>query len=98
MLFVLYCRDADGAAATRQANRADHLAWAAEQPCIRMAGPMFAEDGETMIGSLFVVEFEDREAVEQWRSADPYVRAVLFDRVAVHPFRWALGTGPAGTA
>jgi uncharacterized protein YciI len=56
-----------------------------------MAGPLLADDGETMIGSLFVIEAEDAAAVERFRAADPYVRAGLFDRVEVHPFRWLLG-------
>lgn len=92
MLYALYCRDADDSAEVRRANREAHLAYARESDCIRMAGPMLADDGETMIGSLFVIEVEDLEAVERFRAADPYVKAGLFDRVEVHPFRWLIGS------
>ncbi|MEE4298233.1 MAG: YciI family protein [Pseudomonadales bacterium] len=92
MLYALYCRDAAASAEVRRANREAHLAYARESDCIRMAGPLLADDGETMIGSLFVIEAEDLEAVERFRAADPYVKAGLFDRVEVHPFRWLLGS------
>ena len=97
MLYALYCRDAEGAMALRLANREAHLAYAATTEMIRMAGPLFADDGETMIGSLIVVEAKDRAAVEAFRVNDPYVQAGLFDRVEIHPFRWSLGSVmPAG--
>ena len=94
MLYALYCRDAEGAAGVRAANREAHLAYARGSACIRMAGPLLADDGETMIGSLFVIEAPDRAAVDRFSAADPYVRAGLFERVEVHPFRWLLGDGP----
>lgn len=92
MLYALYCRDAEGSVEVRRANREAHLAYARENDCIRMAGPMLADDGETMIGSLFVIEVEDLDAVERFRAADPYVKAGLFDRVEIHPFRWLIGS------
>jgi uncharacterized protein YciI len=92
MLYALYCRDADGATELRLANREAHLAYARESEVIRMAGPLLGDDGETMIGSLFVIEVDDLDAVERFRAADPYVQAGLFDRVEIHPFRWAIGS------
>ena len=96
MLYALYCRDADGAGDVRRANREAHLAYARDSDVIRMAGPLLADDGETMIGSLFVIEVDDLDAVERFRAADPYVQAGLFDRVEVHPFRWLLGSTSPG--
>ena len=94
MLYALYCRDAPDSGDLRRANREAHLAYARSTDCIRMAGPLLADDGETMIGSLFVIEAEDMDAVARFRAADPYVEAGLFDRVEVHPFRWLLGSAP----
>ena len=59
-----------------------------------MAGPMFAEDGETFAGSVFVLEMESLEAVRSWAAQDPYAKAGLFERVEIRPFRWAIGDGP----
>lgn len=95
MLYVLYCRDRDDAIGVRQANRPAHLEYARDNDMIRMAGPLLADDGETMIGSLFVVEADDLEAVRRFSADDPYTRAGLFARVEIHPFRWLLGPGPA---
>jgi uncharacterized protein YciI len=98
MLYVLYCRDRADAAAVRAENRPAHLAWAKTTTLIRMAGPLLADDGETMIGSLFVVEAEDLASVRRFNAEDPYTRAGLFERVEIHPFRWLLGDGPSATA
>lgn len=94
MLYVLYCRDRDDAGGIRQANRPAHLEYARDSSMIRMAGPLLAADGETMIGSLFVVEADDLAAVRRFNAEDPYTRAGLFGQVEIHPFRWLLGAGP----
>ena len=41
---------------------ADHIAF---------AGPLFADDGETMQGSLLVIDFPDRAAAEAWLRLAP---------------------------
>ena len=98
MLFALYCRDRADGLETRLANRDAHIAWALESGIIRMAGPLLDDDGETMIGSLLVIEAEDPEAARRFAEADPYARAGLFERVEIHPFRWLLGEGPGANA
>ena len=94
MLYVLYCRDRDDAVGVRQANRPAHLQYAGASGAIRMAGPMLADDGETMTGSLFVIEAEDLDAARRFNAEDPYTQAGLFERVEIHPFRWLIGEGP----
>lgn len=91
MLYVMYCRDREGAGEVRRENRPAHLEYARGTDLIRMAGPMLADDGETMIGSLFVVEADDLETVRRFAAADPYAKAGLFESVQIHPFRWLLG-------
>ena len=95
MLYALYCRDCENATDLRAANREAHLAYARSVDCIRAAGPLLSDDGEVMIGSLFIIEAEDMAAVDRFREADPYVQAGLFTRVDVHPFRWTVGSVPA---
>lgn len=95
MLYVLYCRDRDDAAELRQANRPAHLDYVGGQETVqvRVAGPMLADDGETMIGSLFLIEADDAATVRRFNAEDPYTRAGLFAAVDVHPFRWLAGNG-----
>jgi uncharacterized protein YciI len=54
-----------------------------------VAGPLLGEDGTSMIGSLLVVEFPDRAAVDRFVAADPYSKAGLFQSVSIRPFRKA---------
>ncbi|MEL7482610.1 MAG: YciI family protein, partial [Pseudomonadota bacterium] len=62
--FILYARDKAGALDVRLENRAAHLDWArAHVDHILMAGPIFADDGETFAGSVFVVEMASLEDV-----------------------------------
>ena len=95
MLFVLYCRDKEGARELRLANRPAHLEFAGARPCIRMAGPMLSDDGEAMLGSLLVIDVADLAEARAFNAEDPYTKAGLWQSVAIHPFRWLL---PAGSA
>lgn len=92
MLFVLYCRDKPDSRELRLATRASHLDYAKAADCIRMAGPMLGDDGESMIGSLFVIDVSDLAAAKAFNTDDPYTRAGLWGSVAIHPFRWLLPT------
>ena len=95
-LFILNARDKANALDLRMANRPDHLEWAKEAADkIRMAGPVFAEDGETFAGSVFVIEMESLDAVKAWAAEDPYAKAGLFETVEIKHFAWLLGNGPA---
>lgn len=95
-LFIIHAVDKDEALSIRLAHRAAHLAWAGELgERIKMAGPMFADDGETFKGSVFVVEFEALADAKAWASTDPYAIAGVFERVDIHSMRWAAGAGPA---
>ncbi|MEM7639829.1 MAG: YciI family protein [Pseudomonadota bacterium] len=94
-LFLINSRDKAGAEERRLANRQAHLEWAGEyRHKIAMAGPVLSDDGETMIGSTFVIEFEILEEAQNWASNDPYAKAGVFDRTEVIPFIWLIGDGP----
>ena len=93
--FIIYCLDKPDSLALRMANRPAHLDWArGHSASILMAGPLFAEDGETFAGSVFIIEADDLASVREWQASDPYVIAGLFDRVDIRPCRWVLGSGP----
>jgi len=45
---------------------------------IVISGPLFSDDGEKMIGSLFLVEAPDRDEVEAFNRADPFTEAGIW--------------------
>ena len=94
-LFLFNARDKANSTELRLANRQAHLEWASEYSHrIAMAGPVLSDDGEAMIGSTFVIEFDTRADVEAWAAEDPYAKAGLFDRTEIIPFLWLVGDGP----
>lgn len=91
MQFMIHCLDKPGHGEVRQANRAAHLAhldkFAAN---LIAAGPLLSDDGQSMIGSLLLMEFADRAAAELFRVEDPYGKAGLFGSVTITPWRKVL--------
>lgn len=94
-LFCLHCLDKkDGGVALRAATRSAHLEWVAGNGrAVRMAGPLLADDGETMIGSIFLLQADSLDAAKAFSAADPYSRAGLFAEVRINETRWAIGEG-----
>lgn len=94
-LFLVNARDKTGNTELRLANRQAHLQWASEfSHKIAMAGPVLSEDGESMIGSTFVIEFDDLAEAQAWAAQDPYAKAGLFAHTEIIPFLWLIGDGP----
>ena len=48
------------------------------------AGTLVAPDGETPVGSLFILEAENRAAVDGFTSSDPYHVNGVWQAVDVH--------------
>jgi len=86
MLYAVTAIDKPNALETRLANRAAHLEYAAKLPLV-VGGPMLSDDGEGMVGSLLVIEAEDRAALDALLAEDPYAKAGLFESVTVRPFK-----------
>lgn len=87
MLFVIHAEDHPGAVATRLAHYDAHKAYlsgAAVKSVV--SGPLLSEDGETMIGSLFIVEADSRGEVVAFNAADPFAAAGVWAEVRIHPF------------
>lgn len=88
MYFVISCSDKPGHSHVREETRPAHLAYLARyETALFAAGPTYAEDGVTMIGSLLILDLADREAAEAFARDDPYARAGLFDRVEIRPWK-----------
>lgn len=91
MLFAITCLDKPGHLEVRLANRAAHLDYARPNVDRMLAvGPLLADDGETMIGSLIILDLPDRAAAEALMAGDPYVKAGLFQSVDIRPFKKVL--------
>jgi uncharacterized protein len=98
MLYAIIAEDLPGSLDKRLAARPAHVerlkALLAEGRLV-IAGPHPLVDAEDpgpagFSGSLIVAEFASRELALAWASADPYVAAGVYARVAVKPFKRAL--------
>jgi uncharacterized protein YciI len=79
ILFVIHCIDHDGSLEKRMSRLDAHKAYVANSPIKTViSGPLLADDNNTMIGSMFMVEADSKEAV------------VAFN-VAIHSTRQASG-------
>jgi uncharacterized protein YciI len=90
VFFVIHATDKTDALPARakhyRAHRA-HLDEAGRQGVtVLMAGPLVADDGESPVGSLFVIEAKDRAAVDTFTRSDPYHLNGVWERVDIHYF------------
>lgn len=99
-LFVMaVCKDKSGPEA--QAAREEHMLGHLDHvesilEHILVAGPVFDDDGKTLIGSTLIYKTEDKEQARKWLEADPYFKAPIWESVEFHLFRGALGEAVGG--
>lgn len=87
MLFAIYCIDKPGVVEKRAAFMQPHRDYlAASSIKIVMSGPLVDDDGETVVGSLYVVEAANRAEVEAFQKDDPLVAADLWESVEMCVF------------
>ncbi|MBR0873239.1 YciI family protein [Bradyrhizobium tropiciagri] len=90
MLFVIHALDRIGALPVRLANYDAHKAFLSDTSRfgvkILMSGPLMSDDGEKMIGSLFVIEAIGRTEVEVFNRADPFAIAGIWEQVTITRF------------
>jgi uncharacterized protein YciI len=101
VLYAFLLVDRPDAAALRARVRPEHKAYLARvAEHIAFAGPLTGDDGQTMIGSLLVIDFADRAAALAWLAQEPYTRAGVYGQTQVHAFRnlWPQRTGFAEPA
>ena len=88
MHFVIHAVDRRDALATRakhyRAHRI-HLDEAARhRVSVMTAGTLVAADGETPVGSLFILEAPDRTSIDAFTDSDPYHVNGVWETVNVH--------------
>lgn len=90
MLFVLHALDRPDALPRRLAVYEAHKAFLSDTSAlgvrIVMSGPLVADDGETMMGSFFLIEAPDRATVEAFNRADPFHAADVWQQVTITGF------------
>ena len=55
-----------------------------------IVGGAILNDQDEMIGSAMCVEFESREALDEWLNNDPYVTGGVWKEISVQPIRLAI--------
>lgn len=95
MLFVFHAQDgADGAEKRRvnyPAHRAHLEATASFGVSIILSGPLVADDGETPVGSMIIVDAADRAAAEKYFLSDPFARAGVWEKTQITAFKKVKG-------
>lgn len=90
MLFAVHALDSPDGLENRLAHHPAHRAFLPTAGdygvTLVMSGPLVADDGETMIGSLLIVEAPDRAAVERFNRADPFAKAGVWAQVTITRF------------
>jgi uncharacterized protein YciI len=103
MVFVFMLIDRADATSLRQQLRPAHKTYLAQVAGrIAFAGPLLADDGQQMTGSLLAIDFDSRTEAEAWLDAEPFTQAGLYARREIHAFTnlWPQRSGfpPAGDA
>ena len=90
MHFVIHAVDRTDALPTRakfyRAHRI-HLDQAEQYDVdVVTAGTLVADDGETPVGSVFVIDAKDRAAVDAFTRSDPYHVNAVWETVQIHGY------------
>jgi len=96
MYFAIFTTDKHGQEALRIETRDAHLAYirnpdAHPDVTVRHGGPTLSDDGESMIGSLIIIEAPSLDEARGFAANDPYTLAGLFAEAHVRPWKWATG-------
>ena len=96
MLFVIHALDRSGGLQTRarfyRAHRI-HLDQAEQYNVdVVTAGTLVADDGETPVGSVFVIDAKDRAAADAFTRSDPYHVNDVWETVQIHVYNKKRGT------
>lgn len=87
-----------GTAETRERHRAEHIAYRKGLGnAMRLAGPIL-DDAGTAIGSLVILEADDRTEAEELAGHDPYIAAGVLKLSSVRGYRIAAMKPPEPAA
>jgi hypothetical protein len=96
---VIVCHDKPGSQPARKAAAQEHLRYVESViDRIAVAGPLFSDDGERMIGSIYVFKTTSLEEARELLERDPYFKAAFWERIEFRPFLPAAGEFVGGTS
>lgn len=85
--FFIHNTNAPDAAARKPAHAQAHRDYLRDaQDRMVTAGPYYGEDGETRIGSIFIVDFPDHAAAQGWIDDEPYTKHGIYAHRTVHRY------------
>lgn len=81
MQFIVIAPDKPNNLEKRLAARADHIALGNKlrEEGKHLFGVALIDQTDSMCGSVLIVEFEDRKALDEWLSIEPYVTGGVWD-------------------
>lgn len=98
-LFLITCTDNEGTVEKRLATRPQHLARLEKLDAegrVIIAGAML-KDRENpqagFYGSTMILDFESREALDEWLQDEPFLKEGIYGQIDVKPFNKALPKG-----
>ena len=85
MRYVVHALDKKDSLAIRKANRDQHVKYVNNQPSVDLllAGPLMNKNFDEPIGTVLIIETNNREIAEKFVKNDPYYAAELFETVDV---------------
>lgn len=98
-LFLITCTDNEGTVEKRLATRPQHLARlekldAEGRVIIAGAMPKDLENPQAgFYGSTMILDFESREALDEWLQDEPFLKEGIYGQIDVKPFNKALPKG-----
>ena len=91
MLYALICTDKPGSLAARKENRPHHLAYLKSLgDALVFAGPFTEPDGQTMNGSLIVIDAPSLDDARRIAANDPFSKLGIFGNVDIRPWLWVM--------
>jgi uncharacterized protein YciI len=89
MLYIIHQTDnPEHSKAVRAATREAHFTYLEEhKDVLVLGGAMLADDNETRIGSVLIINVAGREEAEHFSANEPFRKAGLFERVEISRMR-----------
>lgn len=88
MIYTFHLIDKPGASGLRERVRPEHREYLSRiADRIAFAGPLIADDGETICGSLLAIDFPSREDAAAWIAGEPFTKAGLYASTTIYGFR-----------
>ncbi len=88
MLYIIYQEDGPGSVALREQHKPAHFDYLDQHKDILvLGGAMLADDGETRIGSVLIINVPSRDDAERFSANEPLRQAGVFREVKITRMR-----------